>query len=46
MVEGVIKISQKELTRYDVLRSVLDGTVSLVDASVYLGVSYRPRRRG
>jgi len=45
MQEGVIKISQKELTRYDVLRRVLDGTISLSDAAGYMGVSYRQAKR-
>ena len=35
MRNGVISISQKELTRYDVLRRVLDGTISLADAAGY-----------
>jgi len=30
MQRGVIVITQKEATRYDVLRRVLDGTISLV----------------
>lgn len=45
MQEEVIIISQKELTRYDVLRRVLDGTISLVDAAGYMGVSYRQAKR-
>lgn len=45
MRNGVIAISQKELTRYDVLRRVLDGTISLVDAAGYMGVSYRQAKR-
>jgi len=40
-----IKISQKELTRYDVLRRVLDGTITLKKAALYLGVSYRHAKR-
>ena len=45
MRERVISISQKELTRYDVLRRVLDGTISLKDAAGYMGVSYRHAKR-
>lgn len=45
MQEGVIRISQKERTRYEVLRRVLDGTISLVDAAGYMGVSYRQAKR-
>lgn len=45
MQKGVIKISQREATRYDVLRRVLDGTISLSDAAVYMGVSYRQAKR-
>jgi transposase len=45
MQEGVIKISQKELTRYDVLRRVLDGRISLTDAAGYMGVSFRQAKR-
>ncbi len=41
MQNGVIVISQKELTRYDVLRRVLDRTISLKEAAGYMGVSYR-----
>jgi transposase len=41
MQNGVIIISQKELTRYDVLRRVLDGKIDLKDAAGYMGVSYR-----
>jgi transposase len=44
-MQGDITISQKELTRYDVLRRVLEGTISLVDAAIYLGVSYRQAKR-
>jgi transposase len=45
MQNGVITISQKELSRYDVLRRVLDGTISLADAAGYMGVSYRHAKR-
>jgi transposase len=45
MQRGVIAITQKEATRYDVLRRVLDGTISLVAAAVYMGVSYRQAKR-
>jgi transposase len=45
MQDGVISISQKELTRYDVLRRVLDGTIGLADAAGYMGVSYRHAKR-
>lgn len=45
MQERVIVISQKELTRYDVLRRVLDGTISLNAAAGYMGVSYRQAKR-
>ncbi|MDO8683094.1 MAG: integrase, partial [Armatimonadota bacterium] len=41
MQKEVIFISQKELTRYDVLRRALDGTINLKDAAGYMGVSYR-----
>lgn len=41
MQNEVIVIKQKELTRYDVLRRVVDETISLKDAAVYMGVSYR-----
>lgn len=44
-MQGEIRISQKELTRYDVLRRVLDGVISLKEASQYLGVSYRQAKR-
>jgi len=45
MRKGDITISQKELTRYDVLRRVLDETVSLTDAAVCMGVGYRHAKR-
>lgn len=45
MQNGVITISQKELTRYDVLRRALDGTISLKDAAEKMGVSYRQAKR-
>lgn len=45
MEKGVIAITQREATRYDVLRRVLDGTISLVDAAGYMGVSYRQAKR-
>jgi transposase len=45
MQKEVIEISQRELTRYDVLRRVLDGTISLKDAAGYMGVSYRQAKR-
>lgn len=45
MQKEEIRISQKELTRYDVLRRVLDGTISLKDAAGYMGVSYRQAKR-
>lgn len=45
MQERVIAISQKELTRYDVLRRVLDGAISLKAAAGYMGVSYRQAKR-
>lgn len=35
----------EELTRYDVLRRVLDGTISLKAAASYMGVSYRQAKR-
>lgn len=41
MQNEVIVISQNELTRYEVLRRVLDGVISLKDAAGYMGVSYR-----
>jgi transposase len=45
MQEGVIKISQREESRYEVLRRVLDGTLSVRDAAGYMGVSYRQAKR-
>jgi len=45
MQEEAIKISQKEATRYDVLRRVLDERISLTDAAGYMGVSYRQAKR-
>ena len=45
MQKEVFAISQKELTRYDVLRRVLDDTISLKDAAGYMGVSYRQAKR-
>jgi len=45
MQEGVVAISHKEATRYDVLRRVLDGTISLAEAAGYMGVSYRQAKR-
>jgi transposase len=45
MRKGAIEITQQEATRYDVLRRVLDGTTSLMEAAVYMGVSYRQAKR-
>ena len=45
MKKGVIAITQKEATRYDVLRRVFDGTISLMDAALYMQVSYRQAKR-
>jgi transposase len=45
MQRGIIVITQKEATRYDVLRRVLDGTISLMEAAAYMGVSYRQAKR-
>lgn len=45
MESGEVRISQKEATRYDVLRRVLDGTISLAQAAEYMGVSYRQAKR-
>ena len=45
MTKGVIAITQKEATRYDVLRRALDGTISLMEAAAYMGVSYRQAKR-
>jgi transposase len=45
MQREVIAITQKEATRYDVLRRVLDGTISLMDAAAIMGVSYRQAKR-
>ncbi len=45
MKRGIIAITQKEATRYDVLRRVLDGTISLMEAAAYMGVSYRQAKR-
>lgn len=41
----MIAITQKEATRYDVLRRALDGTISLMEAAGYMGVSYRQAKR-
>lgn len=45
MQEEAITIKQKELTRYEVLRRVLDGVLSLEEATRYLSVGYRQARR-
>lgn len=45
MERGEIRISQKEATRYDVLRRVLDETISLRQAAQFMGVSYRQAKR-
>jgi len=45
MMKGVIAITQKEATRYDVLRRVPDGTISLKEAAAFMGVSYRQAKR-
>ena len=45
MQEGDIRINQKELTRYDVLRRVVDETISLKEAARYMDVSYRQAKR-
>lgn len=45
MESGELRISQKEATRFDVLRRVLDGVISLMDAAGYMGVSYRQAKR-
>ena len=45
MQNEAIVISQNGLTRYDVLRRVLDRTISLMDAAGYLRVSYRHAKR-
>jgi transposase len=45
MQKEVIKINQKEATRYDVLRRVLDGVVSLDDGAEIMSVSYRHAKR-
>lgn len=45
MQKGVIQISQKELTRYDVLRRVLDGSIGLREAAGFMNVSYRQAKR-
>jgi transposase len=45
MKKGVVAITQKEATRYDVLRRVLDGTISLMAAAQIMGVSYRQAKR-
>jgi transposase len=45
MQRGIIVITQKEATRYDVLRRVLEGTISLMEAAAYMGVSYRQAKR-
>jgi transposase len=45
MESGVIGINQRELQRYHVLRMVLAGKMTLLEASVVLGVSYRHAKR-
>jgi len=45
MESGVIRISQKELHRYHVLKMVLEGKLSLSEAAVVLAVSYRHAKR-
>lgn len=45
METGGIKISQKELHRYHVLKMVLEERLSLRDAAGLLGVSYRHAKR-
>lgn len=45
MESGAIRISQKEATRFDVLRRVLDRTIGLRQAAMYMGVSYRHAKR-
>lgn len=42
---GGIRISQKELQRYHVLKMVLEGSLSLREAAEVLGVSYRHAKR-
>lgn len=45
MGNGVISISQRDIHRYHVLRMVLDGKLTLMEAARSLGVSYRHAKR-
>jgi transposase len=45
MESGVIKISQKELSRQSLLKLVCADTLSLNEASIAMGVSYRQAKR-
>jgi len=45
MEKEAITITQRDLTRYEVLRRVVDGVLSLTEAAGYLQVSYRQARR-
>lgn len=45
MESGGIRINQKELHRYHVLKMVLDGRITLREAGELLGVSYRQAKR-
>jgi len=44
-MEEVFRISTKQLQRHHVLRMVLEGRLSLVDAAEQMGVSYRHAKR-
>lgn len=45
MQKEVIGINQKEATRYDVVRLVLDGVISLDESAERMGISYRHAKR-
>jgi transposase len=45
MESGVIRISEKEIARHHVLRMVLEGRITIRDAAVRMGVSYRHAKR-
>lgn len=45
MGNGVISISQRDIHRYHVLRMVLEGKLTLMEAAHSFGVSYRHAKR-
>lgn len=45
MESGEIRITQRELHRYHVLKMVIDGRLTLNEAAELLGVSYRQVKR-